>query len=84
MPLAAITVVELKRPMRDNAKSGETDNPIELALGHFERIRERNATNLQDRLIPAPNDIPRFCYIICDLTPTIKKCCKNMGCLQES
>lgn len=84
LPLAAITVVELKRPMRDNAKSGETDNPIEQALGYLERIREGNATTPQGRPIPAPNDIPGFCYIICDLTPTIKKCCKNMGCLQES
>lgn len=84
LPLAAITVVELKRPMRDNAKSGETDNPIEQALGYLERIREGNATNPQGRPIPAPNDIPGFCYIICDITPTIKKCCKNMGCLQES
>lgn len=84
LPLAAITVVELKRPMRDNAKSGESDNPIEQALGYLERIREGNATNPQGRPIPAPNDIPGFCYIICDITPTIKKCCKNMGCLQES
>lgn len=83
LPLAAITVVELKRPMRDNAQNGETDNLIEQALGYLERIREGNATNPQGRPIPALNDIHGFCYIICDLTPTIKKYCKNMGCLQE-
>lgn len=84
LPLAAITVVELKRPMRDDAKSGENDNPIEQALSYLERIRQGDATNPQGRPIPAPNDIPGFCYIICDITPSIKRCCKNMGCLQEA
>ena len=84
LPLAAITVVELKRPMRDDAKGGENDNPIEQALSYLEKIRQGDATTPQGRPIPAPNDIPGFCYIICDITPTIKKCCKTMGCLQEA
>jgi len=83
-PLAAITVVELKRPMRDDAKEGEKDNPIEQALNYLERIRQGDATDPKGRPIPAPNDIPGFCYIICDITPTIKQRCKAMGCLQEA
>lgn len=83
-PLAAITVVELKRPMRDDAKEGEKDNPIEQALNYLERIRQGDATDPKGRPIPAPNDIPGFCYIICDITPSIKQRCKAMGCLQEA
>ena len=83
-PLAAITVVELKRPMRDDAKEGEKDNPIEQALNYLEKIRQGDATDPKGRPIPAPNDIPGFCYIICDITPTIKQRCKTMGCLQEA
>lgn len=83
-PLAAITVVELKRPMRDDAKGGEKDNPIEQALSYLEKIRQGDATDPKGRPIPAPNDIPGFCYIICDITPSIVRCCKNMGCLQET
>lgn len=83
-PLAAITVVELKRPMRDDAKEGEKENPIEQALNYLERIRQGEAIDPKGRPIPAPNDIPGFCYIICDITPSIKQRCKAMGCLQES
>ncbi len=83
-PLAAITVVELKRPMRDDAKEGIKDNPIEQALNYLEKIRQGEATDPKGRPIPAPNDIPGFCYIICDITSTIKQRCKAMGCLQES
>ena len=28
MPLASITIIELKRPMRDDAKTGEKEDPI--------------------------------------------------------
>lgn len=83
-PLASITIVELKRPMRDNAKAGEKDDPIEQALNYLIRIRQGNATDPKGRPIPAPNDIPGFCYIICDITPTVRHRCDMMGFLQET
>ncbi len=75
LPLASITVVEIKRPMRNDAKAGEEKDPIEQALGYLKRVRNGTVTTEAGRLIPNSEQIPGFCYIICDLTPTIKDRC---------
>ena len=71
LPLASIVVVEIKRPMRNDAKSGEEKDPIEQALGYLKRIREGNAQTPSGRLIPNSSDIPGYCYIVCDLTQSV-------------
>ena len=76
MPLASITVVEIKRPMRDDIKAGEDKDPIEQALGYLERVREGVAKTPQGRPILHASDIPGYCYVIADLTPTLLKRCK--------
>lgn len=78
-PLASITIVELKRPMRNDAAAGEDKDPIEQALGYLERIRKGNAMTKSGRLIPQSENIPGFCYAICDITPTIERRCKLLG-----
>lgn len=75
MPMASIVVVEIKRPMRNDARAGELDDPIEQALGYLERIREGKVTTANGRPIPRSADIPGFCYVICDITPSIEKRC---------
>ncbi len=75
LPLASIVVVELKRPMRNDATEGEEKDPIEQALGYLERIRDGKVTTAAGRQIPQSDSIPGFCYIICDLTPSIVKRC---------
>jgi hypothetical protein len=75
LPLASITVVEIKRPMRDDAKSGEEKDPIEQALGYLERVRVGKVKTESGRLIPESQNIPGFCYVICDITDSIKKRC---------
>lgn len=75
LPLASITVVEIKRPMRNDAKAGEEKDPIEQALGYLKRVRNGTVMTEAGRPIPNSEQIPGFCYIICDLTPTIKERC---------
>jgi hypothetical protein len=75
LPLASITVVEIKRPMRNDAKAGEEKDPIEQALGYLKRVRNGTVTTESGRLIPNSNHIPGFCYVICDITPTIQERC---------
>jgi hypothetical protein len=75
LPLASITVVEIKRPMRNDAKAGEEKDPIEQALGYLKRVRNGNVTTATGRPIPDSEHIPGFCYVICDITPTIKDRC---------
>lgn len=73
LPLASIHVIEIKRPMRNDIKAGEDKNPLEQALGYLERIREGKALTHSGRPIPNPSGIPGFCYILCDLTESVKK-----------
>lgn len=76
LPLASITVVEIKRPMRNDAKAGEEKDPIEQALGYLDRVREGKAQTPHGRPIPNSSDIPGYCYVIADLTPSLKKRCR--------
>lgn len=79
LPLASIVVIEIKRPMRNDAQQGEDKDPIEQALGYLERIRTGNVTTASGLLIPNSQDIPGYCYALCDLTPTMIKRCKMHG-----
>ena len=75
-PLASLVVIELKRPMRNDAAEGRERDPIEQAIEYLGRIRQGNVQTAQGRPIPASEDIPGFCYVICDLTPSVVKRCK--------
>lgn len=79
LPLASIVIVELKRPMRNDAAAGEEKDPIEQALGYLDRIRSGSVQTHAGRPIPKSADIPGFCYAICDITPTIEKRCKILS-----
>ena len=76
LPLASIVVIEIKRPMRNDAAAGEDKDPVEQALSYLERIRRGKAMTASGRLIPASEEIPGFCYVICDITPTVERRCK--------
>jgi hypothetical protein len=79
LPLASIVVVEIKRPMRDDAAAGEGKDPVEQALSYLDRIRKGDTTTASGRQIPRSEEIPGFCYAICDITPTIERRCKLLG-----
>ncbi len=79
LPLASIVVIEIKRPMRDDSSSGEEKDPIEQALGYVNNVREGKIKTHSGRQIPNSSNIPAFCYIICDITPSIKKRCQLFG-----
>ncbi|WP_165680468.1 ATP-binding protein [Metapseudomonas otitidis] len=76
MPPAALTIVEIKRPMRNDASQGEEKCPIEQCLGYLQRIRDGKVQTAAGRPIPQSEKIPGFCYVICDLTSSIELRCK--------
>ncbi|WP_447829492.1 hypothetical protein [Aeromonas salmonicida] len=76
-PLASITVVEIKRPMRNDMREGEDKDPIDQALSYLERIREGKITTKSGRPIPGNNDIPGYCYVLCDLTESMHRRCRR-------
>lgn len=76
LPLASIVVVEIKRPMRNDARVGEEKDPIEQVLGYLNRIRKGKVTTASGRLIPNSEDIPGYCYVVCDLTESVENRCR--------
>lgn len=76
-PLAAIMVVEIKRPMRNDMREGEDKDPIDQALSYLERVREGKVTTKSGRPIPGSNDIPGYCYVIADLTESMHRRCRR-------
>lgn len=75
-PFASLTVIEIKRPMRNDASEGEEKDPVEQALGYLKRIRDGKVTTAKGRPIGNASNVPGYCYVICDLTSTIKERCE--------
>ena len=71
LPPASLVVIELKRPMRNDARQGEDKDPIEQALGYLDRVRQGKVTTADGRPIPGSEHVPGFCYVLCDLTPSV-------------
>jgi hypothetical protein len=84
LPPAALIVIELKRPMRNDAAQGEDKDPIEQALGYLDRIRQGRVQTANGRQIPHSENIPGFCYVLCDVTPTIVQRCKHRDAICTS
>ncbi len=75
LPLASIVVVEIKRPMRNDASAGEIDDPVEQAIGYLNRVRKGEVMTPSGRPIPESHDVPGFCYILADITPKLRDRC---------
>ena len=74
---ASITVIEIKRPMREGYQAGESEakDPILQSLGYLRLLRE-GARTVQGRPIPNAGRIPGFVYVLADLTNSLVDCCK--------
>ncbi|WP_375696679.1 MULTISPECIES: hypothetical protein [unclassified Bartonella] len=75
--LASLTIVEIKRPMRDDAKAGTETDPILQVITYLEKIRAGKVLTPKGRPINLDGKVPGYCYVVCDLTPKIKECCKR-------
>lgn len=70
-PISSITLVEFKKPQRDDYSPAE--NPITQCFDLVKRIRSGQFKTHRGRPIPLSNDkVPAFCYIISDITPSLK------------
>lgn len=74
LPLPSIVVVEIKRPMRNDAS--EDKDPIAQTLDYVKRVRWGGMRTFAGRPIPAAPEPPAFCYIVADLTPTMVSRCE--------
>jgi hypothetical protein len=71
VPFSSITVIEFKKPQRDDYS--EKENPFIQVAKYVDDIREGKAKTYVGRPIPIPENLPFYCYIICDITPTLKE-----------
>lgn len=74
LPLPSIVVVEIKRPMRNDAS--EDKDPIQQCLNYVKRVRNGGIRTAAGRPIPPSQDQPAFCYVLADLTPTMVSRCE--------
>jgi hypothetical protein len=81
LPLASLVVVEIKRPMRNDAAPGPERDPIDQALRYLKQVRSGSVTTAAGRPIPRSDQIPGFVHIIADLTPTLEDRCESYGLL---
>jgi hypothetical protein len=76
-PISSLTTVEFKRPQRDNYSN--TDNPVSQSFELVEAIKAGTFKDERGRPISISNqEIPAFCYVVCDLTFSLKKVLDHM------
>ena len=75
-PLTSLTVVEFKRPMRNDYT--DDVNPLTQVFEVVEKVRSGTKLDANGRPIAvASADIPTTCYVVCDLTPRMHKVLKD-------
>lgn len=73
-PYSAITIIEFKKPERDNyIDNDEAKNPIDQVERYVEDLLGGKITNRKGRTINITKETPFYIYIISDLTPTLIK-----------
>jgi hypothetical protein len=70
VPFSSITIIEFKKPLRD--EYSEKENPFAQALTYIDEIRAGKARTPEGRPVKIPDRMPFFCYIICDDSPKLK------------
>lgn len=76
VPYGSIVIFEFKRPLRDNYYD-ERDNPIDQVLDYIRAIKQGKALDRKGRPIPVSEKTPFYCYVICDITATIRTRAEN-------
>lgn len=76
-PLQSMVVIEFKKPDRSTYQD---EDPVSQVYRMVREIREGKKKDRQGRYIrPANQNVPAYCYVICDLTPSVEIRIQNMG-----
>lgn len=70
-PFPSVVIVEFKRPMRNGYPEDE-DNPIEQVFRYISEIKTKRKKLKDDRYFQKIDEMPFYCYIVCDITPKIE------------
>ncbi len=71
IPFESFTIVEFKKPERDNYKQGDREkDPIKQVRSYIDEIIKDKA-KLKGKSFGASKSTPFYCYIVADITPTL-------------
>ncbi len=73
----SITIVELKRPQRDDYD--KTGNPIDQVYEYVSEIKNGRLKKINGRSFGNVTNVAFYCYVIADITPSLKKRCELAG-----
>ena len=73
----AITIFELKRPMRDDYNMEE--NPVTQLLDYAQKIKDEKAKDSRHRPIHASDTTQFYLYALCDITPSLSRVLDRMS-----
>jgi hypothetical protein len=74
-PNNSFSIIEFKRPMRDDYSDDE--NPIDQIIDYIDEIRTGKSKNQKGQFITVTSNTPCFAYVICTLTPKIRRICEK-------
>ena len=74
----SITIVELKRPQRNDLATENTD-PITQVYDYVTDIKEGKVRKANGRGFGNVQQIAFYCYVIADITPSLEKSAKRAG-----
>ena len=70
-PYQSVVVIEFKKPMRKDLAQ-EKQNPIRQVIRYITKIKSGHVVDRTGKHVQIPNTTPFYCYIVCDITPTVK------------
>lgn len=70
-------IIEFKRPGRDDYDSEA--NPISQVLDYVDELRAGKITAADGTEISGAAKLPIYCFIVAQITPTLRKQCRNSG-----
>lgn len=73
-PHNSFTIVELKKPQRDDYKDyDDSKNPIEQSEKYIELLLDGKVKGRNGRVVEVGRNTPFYVYIICDIRPSLQK-----------
>ncbi|MEO7717467.1 MAG: hypothetical protein ABIY70_14800 [Capsulimonas sp.] len=76
-PLSSVVIVEFKKAARNNFN--EEENPISQVYGYVNEIRKGTKSDIKGRPLNVNLNTPFYCYIVADLTQTLRLQAANHG-----
>lgn len=71
-PYSSITIVEFKKPERDNyVDNDDKKNPLDQVERYVEDLLSGSIRNRKGRTINISKETPFYIYIVCDLSPSL-------------